>query len=190
MPAQTSAQVPAPAIAAAPAPVVEPAIASLATLREIEAQRNPKRRVDVTLNRMRLRINQDALQLKVQSSQEGYVYLALLGSDRKSFYLLFPNGRDKDNTIRANVPMHLPRPDWQLIARGPAGTDHLLVVVTDTPRDLTALALAAPTGADIFTFTLNDLPGRAALFDFFTGRGVTGSSEAFGARLVSVQEVP
>jgi hypothetical protein len=41
----------------------------------------------------------------------------LLGSDRKSFYLLFPNGLDSDNRIRANQRLSLPRPDWKLVRK-------------------------------------------------------------------------
>ena len=170
-------------------PPPEPALASLATLKEIEAQRNPKRRVDITLDKTELRIGKDPLNLKIRSGRDGYVYLVLLGSDRKSFYILFPNGLDRDNAIRANVTMTLPRPDWKVVAQGPAGTDHMLVVVSDTPRDLSALTLSPPDARTPFTFALNDLPGRAALFDFFSGGGVTGASESFGAKLLTIKEV-
>ncbi len=172
-----------------PEPPVEPALASLATLKEIEAQANPRRRVEITADKTTLRIGKDPLNLQIKSARDGYVYLVLLGSDRKSFYVLFPNGLDKDTVIRANVPMRLPRPDWQVVAQGPAGTDHLLVLVSDTPRDLSALTLSPPDAKAPFTFALNDLPGRSALFNFFSGRGVTGTSEAFGAKLIAIQEV-
>ena len=172
-----------------PEPPVEPALASLATLKEIEAQANPRRRIEITAEKTALRIGKDPLNLQIKSARDGYVYLVLLGSDRKSFYVLFPNGLDKDNVIRANVPMRLPRPDWKVVAQGPAGTDHLLVLVSDTPRNLSALTLSPPDAKAPFTFALNDLPGRSALFDFFSGRGVTGTSEAFGAKLIAIQEV-
>jgi hypothetical protein len=185
-PAASPAQAPAPA----PNPAPAPALASLATLQEVSAQRNPRRKVDVSLSKPSLRIGQDALQLTVRASHAGHVYLVMLGSDRRSFYLLFPNALDDDNRIRANAPMTLPRPDWRLLAQGPAGTDHLLVLVTDTPRDLAALRTAPASAAAPFTFTLNDLPGRSALVDFFTGSGVRGQSEAFGARLLTLEEMP
>jgi hypothetical protein len=187
--APTPAPAPQPTAAPAPPPVAVPALASLATLRDIEAQRNPRRPVDVALDRSTLRVGKDSLQLTVRSAHDGYLYLVLLGSDRKSFYLLFPNGLDRDNAVRADTRITLPRPGWDFAARGPAGTDHLLVLVSDTPRDLAALPASAPDPAMPFTRSLNDLPGRSALIDFFTGRGVTGSSEAFGARLLSIQEV-
>jgi len=176
--------------AAPPESPPPPALASLATLKDIEAQRNPRRKVDVTLSKPTMKIGKDALELTVRSSHDGHVYLVMLGSDAKSFYVLFPNGLDKENTVKANQPMRLPRPDWKLMAQGPAGTNQLLVVVSDTPRDITALKQLPPTSAAPFTFSLNDLPGREALIDFFAGRGVTGSSETFGARLLAVKETP
>ncbi|HEX5389528.1 MAG TPA: caspase family protein [Burkholderiaceae bacterium] len=171
-------------------PVVAPALASLATLEDIASQRNPRRKLQVVPSRKQLRIGQDALGLSVTSSHDGYLYMVLLGSDQRSFYLLFPNGLDANNLIRANTRLDLPRPEWAVKAQGPAGTNRLLVLVTDTPRDLGALAASPPDAAAPFTFALNDLPGRAALMDFFTGRGVTGQSESFGAQLLAVQEVP
>ena len=169
-------------------PYVQPALASLATLNEILAQRNPRRVVDVGLSRTSLKIGSDPLALTVRSNHDGYVHLLLLGSDRKSFYLLFPNGLDQDNRIKAKQTLNLPRPDWQLIAQGPAGVDQLLVLVSDTPRDLKALTASLPDSAAPFTFSLNDLPGRAALIDFFAGQGVTGGSSSFGAKLLTVKE--
>ena len=174
---------------APPTPAVAPALASLATLRDIDAQRTPRRRVDVKLSRSPLKIGRDPLDLAITSSHDGYVYVVLLGSDRKSFYLLFPNGLDRDNAIKAKTQLALPRAHWSLLAQGPAGTDHLLVLVADTPRDLSALAASPPDPAAPFTYALNDLPGRRALIDFLAGRGVTGTSENFGSRLLSIQEL-
>lgn len=164
--------------------------ASLATLREIAAQADPRRKVSVTPSRATLRIGRDSLGLSLRSSHDGYVYLVLLGSDGKSFYVLFPNGLDADNRIAANQELTLPRPEWRFVANGPAGTDHVLALVTETPRDLSALSLAKPDAAAPFTYALSDLAGRAALVDFLAGRGVTGASERFGARVLSVKEVP
>ena len=179
-----------PPVAPAIVPPAQPVLASLATLRVIEQQSNPRRKVEVVLSRNSLKIGKDPLALTVKSSHDGYVHLVLLGSDRKSFYLLFPNGLDSDNRIRANQRLSLPRPDWKLVAQGPAGTDQLLVLVSDTPRDLKVLTASLPDASAPFTYSLNDLPGRAALIDFFAGRGVTGGSESFGAKLLPIQEIP
>ena len=184
------AALPAPPSPVVPiAPPVPPALASLATLREIAAQSNPRRKVDVTLNRASLKIGGDPLALKIKSSRDGYAYLVLLGSDSKSFYVLFPNALDADNRIRANQTLSLPRPDWKLVAQGPVGTDQLLVLVSDTPRDMKALIALPPEAAAPFTFSLNDLPGRAALIDFFAGQGASGMSESFGAKLLAIKEI-
>jgi hypothetical protein len=115
--------------------------------------------------------------------------MVMLGSDAQSFYILFPNGLDGNNAIGANKPLRLPRPDWQVQAAGPAGTDQLLVMVSDVPRKLDGLEIAAPSSAAPFTYALNSLPGRAALINFLTGSGVTQGSESFGAVLTSLKEV-
>lgn len=179
----------APPAPAAPPPVVEPALASLATLKDIEAQRDPRWRVSVTPKPAALRIGRDRLNLTIKSGFDGHVYIVLLGTDRKSFSLLFPNGLDRDNRIKADVAMVLPRPDWTVTASGPAGTDELLVMVSETPRDLSSLNPTPPDAKEPFVFTLNDLPGRGALIDFLTGRGVTERSERFGAARLTVKEV-
>jgi hypothetical protein len=75
------------------------------------------------------------------------------------------------------------------VAQGPAGIDQLLVLVSDTPRDLKALTALPPDSAAPFTFSLHDQPGRAALTNFFAVQGVSGGSESFGAKLLSVKEV-
>lgn len=87
-----------------------------------------------------MRILKDPLQLTVTSPRTGYVYVALAGSDQKSLYLLFPNAVDGDNRIEANQPMQLPRKGWRITAAGPKGFDTVLVMVSDSPRDLSTLA--------------------------------------------------
>ncbi len=187
--AQTaSATASTPALAAAPQ--VPPALASLATLRDIEQQRDPRIRLDVKLSKDTLRIGKDALELTVKSSHAGYIYLVMLGSDRKSFYVLYPNGLDRDNRIAAGQSRTLPRPDWQLQAAGPPGLDHLLVMVTMSPRQLDARSLAAPDAANPFTYALNDLGGRAALIDYLVHATAQQESTRFGAQLLTLREVP
>jgi hypothetical protein len=163
-------------------------VASLATLHDIEQQRNPKRQLDVKLAKSELKIGKDILDLTLKSSHDGYVYIVLLGSDSKSFYILYPNGLDMDNRIKAGKALQLPKPDWQIKAAGPVGTNNILVMVSDTPRRLEKLTMATPTAAEPFTYELNDLGGRSALINFLTGTG-DGRSESFGAKLLTVKEV-
>jgi hypothetical protein len=193
-PVQTVAVVtPAPTISTEPVkpppePPVPPPIASLATIKDVFAQRDPRFEVKATPAQAKIAIGIEGLKLTVQTKRDGYLYVVLLGSDRESFYLLYPNGYDSNNKIKANKPMTLPTPGWSVKAGGPAGKDELLVLVSDSPRDLKALSLSEPTSAAPFTYALTDLGGRAALIDFLTGRGVQGRSESFGAAMFSVVE--
>ena len=168
---------------------VEPLLASLATLKDIEQQRNPKKIISVQVNKPTLRIGKDYLDLSITSKSDGYLYLVLLGSDAKSFYLLYPNGIDHDNFIKAGQTVRVPKPNWGILAAGPDGTDRLLVMVADSPRKLDNLTLAEPTEKSPYTYALNNLGGRQALINYLTGSGIDGHSETFGAQLVNIKEV-
>jgi hypothetical protein len=108
-------------------------------LKQIYDQRDASRDLKVTLSQSTLRINRDPLQFSVTSKNEGYVYVALAGSDQKSLYLIYPNEIDSNNQIQANQTISLPRSKWKITAGGPKGTDTLLVLVTDSPRDISQL---------------------------------------------------
>ena len=168
-------------------PPQEPLLASLATLKDIEQQRNPKRMVDVKVSKPVMKIGKDSLDLSIKSSHDGYIYMILLGSDAKSFYVLYPNGLDKNNAIKAGQTVRVPKPDWEVKAAGPEGTNNLLVMVSDSPRKLNTLTMAEPTAAEPFTYALNDIGGRSALINFLTSSD--GKSESFGAKLVAIKEV-
>jgi len=168
---------------------VEPVLASLATLKDIEQQRNPRRVVDVKVSKPAMKIGKDSLDLSIKSSHDGYIYMILLGSDAKSFYVLYPNGLDKNNAIKAGQTVRVPKPDWEVKAVGPVGTNNLLVMVSDSPRKLNTLTMAEPTAAEPFTYALNDIGGRSALINFLTSSGIDGKSESFGAKLVAIKEV-
>lgn len=188
-PSQQAASVPAPSISATKLPAPEQALASLATLKDIEQQRNPKRLVEVQVSKPTLKIGKDSLDLSIKSSHDGYLYLILLGSDSKSFYVLYPNGLDKNNQVKAGQTVRIPRPDWEVKAAGPVGTNNLLVMVSDSPRKLNTLTMSEPTAAEPFTYALNDIGGRSALIHFLTSSSTDGKSESFGAKLVAVKEV-
>jgi hypothetical protein len=187
--ANQAAPAPAPVPSPTKLPTPEPALASLATLKDIEQQRNPKRVVEVQVSKPSLKIGKDSLDLSIKSSHDGYLYLILLGSDSKSFYVLYPNGLDKNNQVKAGQTVRIPRPDWVVKAAGPVGTNNLLVMVSDSPRKLNTLTMSEPTAAEPFTYALNDIGGRSALINFLTSSGTDGKSESFGAKLVAVKEV-
>ena len=121
----------------APAP-----IDTLATLNDIFNQRDDRWQVDAILASPALKIGSN-LSMSVRSARDGYAYVFYRGSQPDSLYLLFPNALDSANALKANQLVQLPRQDWSVTALGPKGTDYLMVMVTDTPRDFSALALPA-----------------------------------------------
>ena len=164
-------------------------------------QRDAKRGVQVSVSKDKLKINQDALEFTVKSERAGFVYVALAGSDNKSLYMLFPNDLDQNNKIEAGQILQLPRANWRVKAGGPVGTDRLLVMVSDGPRDLTPLA---GNKAGPFVSSLNDADGRARLGALMTTSRVVTSqdcatpaarrsnpmcSDAYGATMVSIENV-
>ena len=164
-------------------------VASLATLQDIEAQRNPQRVIDVKLAKKSLKINKDYLDLQIKSNHDGYLYLVLLGSDKKSFYVLYPNKLEQNNFIKAGQTVNLPNQTWQIKAAGPAGIDHILVMVSDSPRDLNSLEALGADPNSPFVYALNNLKGRGALIDYLTGKTPEGKSEKFAAKILTVSEV-
>lgn len=192
--------VPTPAMQA-PAPVLSQSVvelpvetpaeqlaASAATLEDIHAQRNGRLKVEVTAPKS-LVIGKDPFTFNVRSSTNGYLYAVMLGSDGKSFYLLYPNKLDQDNKIKANVTYKFPRPGWSIKAAGPEGTNRVLFVVSQSPRDPKIFALDEASGGGPFSFSLAEMTARKRLVDFFIGRGVQGKNGQMAASLVSVAEV-
>ena len=147
-------------------------------------------------------IGKDSLEFSVQSERAGYVYAALAGSDGKALYMLFPNDLDQNNRIEAGQTLKLPQGKWRIKSSGPVGTNHLLVMVADAPRDLQALS-AKKEGP--FMTSLNDANGRAQLGALLTSSKAISTavcqnvasaknnplcSDAYGASLLSIKEVP
>jgi hypothetical protein len=175
--------------AVTPDSVAPPPISAVASLQNIYDQRDTRRTVAITVPRKSLHIGADSFEMTLTSKRDGYVYVLLLGSDQTSFYLLFPNGLDNVNMIKANRPMQLPRPNWEVKAGGPPGIDHVLVLVTDTPRDLSVLGSNPANPAEPYTSKAAGAAGRRELINFFVGDGVRGSPR-FAAALLKVEEVP
>jgi len=164
-------------------------IASKATLEDILAQRNGRLKLEVHAP-TQLAINKDSFKVSVRSNTDGYLYAVMLGSDGQSFYLLFPNKLDQDNKIKANTAFNLPRPGWSIKAGGPEGTNHVLFVVSQSPRDPKIFAPDEAVGGGPFTFAVTDINARKRVIDFFMGRGLQGRNGQMAATLVSIKEVP
>ena len=198
--AVTPATTPVITAVAAPAPLPA-ALTGEQALRQMFDQRDAKRRVQVATVKDKLKVGQDGLDFSVQSERAGFVYVALAGSDNKSVYLLFPNDLDQNNKIEAGQQLLLPRPNWRVKATGPAGTNNLLVMVADGPRDLTSLS---GSKAGPFVSSLNDAQGRATLGALMTRSQTLSSqacasavarrsdpqcSDAYGASMFAVEEM-
>ncbi len=180
----------------APEPPPTNAATPAEVLAELHSQRDGQRRVVATARRDRLTIGKDPLEFDVTPSRDGYLYVALAGSDGTSMYLLYPNDLAKDNRVRAGQRVTLPGKGWEIVAGGPPGFETLLVMVTDAPRDLKGLAQEK---SGPFMKTLLDANGRAKLQWILSngtpaeGCGKPGApscSDAFGAALLNVQSVP
>jgi len=162
-------------------------------VQEIYQQRDAKWTVQAVPSRNRVKIGDLLPDWSVTSERDGYLYVVMVGSDRQSLYLLFPNDLDQDNRMVAQRAVTIPRPRWALRAAGPAGDDEILVIVTDGPRDLGALA---GTKTVNFTKPLTDSAGRAQLQRVFgtnaragaTCMAAAGCSDAFGAAVFAIQE--
>jgi hypothetical protein len=174
-----------------PAPPETPAeqlAASASTLQDIHSQRNGRLTVEVTAPK-RLTIGKDPFTFNVRANTDGYLYAVMLGSDGKSFYLLFPNKLDQDNKIKANVRYTFPRPGWSIKAGGPEGTNRVLFVVSPSARDPKIFSPDEASGGGAFTFSVAEMTARQRLVDFFVGRGVQGRDGRMASTLVEIAEV-
>lgn len=177
-------------------PVAVPPATPAEILSELHQQRDGARRVVATSRKAQLKIGTDLLEIDVTPARDGHLYVALAGSDGKSLYLLYPNDLATDNRVRAGQRVALPGKGWEVLAGGPAGTETLLVMVTDAPRDLATLT-SEKSGP--FMKTLLDANGRARLQWILSNGtpaqgcgkpGAASCSDAFGAALLQIQAVP
>jgi len=184
-----------------------PGVDTLATLNDIYHQRDDRWDVKVKLDQPTLKIGSN-LTLSVRSNRDGYVYIFYRGSQPDSFYLLFPNQLDSSNVLAANYELHLPRDNWTVTALGPRGTDHVLVMVSESARDFSRLSLPAEyvSASGPFNKIRPTVQAAARIGQIATLSAAvknpecTGAardfgiahacSSVFGANLVSVEETP
>lgn len=101
--------------------------------------------VTLRLSSSEIRTGQ-TLGAQVESSLGGYLYLFQLGTEGKAFTMIFPNAVDGANHLAPGQPLVLPRRDWRMSARGPAGVGYLMAVVTQQAQDLLALQAQVQAG--------------------------------------------
>jgi hypothetical protein len=195
--APPAAAPPPPPAAAAPSTPAPP-FSVLGALRDIVQGADPALQVDVRADKPTLTIGRDRLRLRVRASHAGHVYLFTGGTENSHFYLLFPNRLDRDNRIDAGKELVLPRPSWEVTAGGPPGVNHIVVMVSRSPRDFSGTGIKT-VGNDIPEFDLAEAAarwaGRVGTASPFVGEvacpGGSGAECApgYGARLIEVEEV-
>jgi hypothetical protein len=180
-------QLPVSFAAAAPAPSGndDAARRSAATLEDIRQSASPAIRVEL-ITRTQATIGGEPLEFSVRSSKSGYLYLLHVGSDGRTFNLLFPNDLDSNNYIQAGSTVQLPRPSWRVRAGGPVGESHVMAIVSDTQKNFRSLSeKQGPFKSASFTSN-----AQKSLFVEAANVGGAGGAGQFGAsRVVSIREV-
>ncbi|MDE2593614.1 MAG: protein kinase [Burkholderiales bacterium] len=177
------------------APPARPPFTPVAALEDIVRHADPLMSVNILPNKSQVVIGQDKLLFRVKSSEPGYVYVYLAGTDDAHFYLLFPNAIDRNNHIDADRQIELPRKGWHITAGGPPGVDHIVTIVSPTPRDLTAIGLKASDTIPEFDLDLaKDLWAKHPGTDSpFVGPALCEAGQTceqrYGASLVRIEEV-
>ncbi|HEX8614941.1 MAG TPA: serine/threonine-protein kinase [Telluria sp.] len=191
--AQAPPGAPAPGPAAAQDVPAGAAVNPLEVLDRIVQASNRDHAVTVSVAEPQVRIGKDRLRFSLRSSRPGYVYVLMVGSDRAQFWLLFPNDVDKDNRIGAGHTLELPRPTWRMDAAGPAGTDHLVAIVSSSPREFSDAGLTP--NPPFSEFPLAALAraardsGGAPVIAGKTQCTVADCPQSYGAALFSIEEI-
>jgi hypothetical protein len=176
--------------------VVEKEYEPLKALDEIFEGRDRNHAVTVSTEKAQARIGKDPLRFRILSAKKGYAYILMVGTNNSDFFLLFPNALDKRNYIKAGEQLELPRAEWKLIAEGPPGTDHFIVIISDQPRDFAVAGLEPVDPFAEFPFPRAEQLYRAYTNSkpLFSGKAIcSGStpdcSESYGAAVFSIEEI-
>ncbi|AMC35177.1 caspase family protein [Janthinobacterium sp. B9-8] len=129
-----------PIVVASLAPQVPSAINLQATLNDLYQSRDERRTVKLKTSKEGSYHIGDALSFEIQSSHSGYVYVLMVGSDNKTFDMLYPNQLAINNFLNKSSPLPLPSKGWKMRLAEPAGSNRLLVIVSDAPRDFSQLS--------------------------------------------------
>ena len=167
----------------------------VAALDDIVRHSDPLISVNTLADKQSLVIGRDPMKFRVKSSEAGYLYVFFSGTDSASLTLLFPNSLDKQNRIGADTEVVLPRESWKITAGGPAGMDHIVTMVSRSPRDFSGVGLqAANPMSDFDLGTLQRLwasaPADASPYAGTVRCGTGAACPAeFGATLIRISEV-
>ncbi|MDR4518124.1 MAG: serine/threonine-protein kinase [Nitrosomonas sp.] len=170
----------------------------LIALNEIFEKRDIRHAVSVLVNKTKLRIGQDSLNIQINSTKSGYVYLLMAGSNQDDLWLLFPNKIDSMNRIEAGISLTIPRPDlWALPASGPPGINHFVIIVSTNQRDFSAAGLTHIGSYAKFPYqeAQHLYSNHDGYLPLFAGKEVCqetvkdACSGSFGAAFFSIEEI-
>jgi hypothetical protein len=149
-------------------------------------------KVEAAADKPQLRIDKDNMTFKVKTEREGYVYVLQYGSDG-GIVQVFPNTAAKSNRLKADSTTSLPPKNANTIAGGPPGIDHLLVIVSNHPRQFKALGLKNIDGFEQTTLDAARQAAEAAgpSASVFAGTPVCTPpcSDEYGASVFTVEEI-
>lgn len=177
-------------------PTIEPAPAGpfdpVHEFERVAAAQSPDFKVEAAADQPQLKIERDIMSFKVKSEKEGYVYVFQYGSDG-GIVQVFPNTAAKNNRMRADTTLSLPPKNAGTMAGGPPGTDHLLAIVSQYPRDFSALGLKVNEGFGQTTLSAVTQAARSqeSGSSIFAGKAICQQpcTDEYGAALFSVDEI-
>ena len=155
------------------------------TLEAIRTASDPGMALTLNLSRQQLSIaRRERLDFSVTSPQAGYLYLLHIGSDGKTFDVLFPNDIDANNYVSAGTH-RFPRPQWAVEATGPEGVGYVMAYLSATPKNLRdGMNKIGP-----FASTLATRSAASKLGVVATGAGQDGGGRYGTSAVVPVTEV-
>lgn len=118
---------------------------SLARVDALIRQASGSLPVSLRLSADQIRLG-DGLGASITPGVSGHVYLIQVGTDGRTQSLVFPNAIDGANFVPAGTALQLPRPNWRMTARGPAGVGYFVAVLSVQPLDLIALQASVQRG--------------------------------------------
>ncbi len=180
-----------------PFTVEQKSFSPIKALDDIFDNRDRNHVVTVSIEKAQVQIGKDQLRFNIRSAKAGYVYLLMVGTNHSDFFLLFPNAVDNDNHIAVNGQLNLPRSEWRLIADGPPGTNHFIVVISDHPRDFSNAGLKKIDPFAEFPFTQSSLlyQSYTGSTPLFAGKVICplniaiDCNESYGAAVFSIEEI-
>ena len=166
-----------------------------AVLEDIVRHADPLISVNTLADKERVVINRDKIRFRVKSSEAGYLYVFFSGTGDPNLTLLFPNALDNQNRIEPDTEVLLPRDTWKVDAGGPVGVNHIVTMVSRSPREFSGAGLR-PT-KPLATFDLETVKNLwaspLAATTPYAGTVQCGSASScpaeFGASLLRISEV-